>query len=70
MSEATELVNESSENNLPPAKQESVEEVESAMNIPESLKMDTNHTLQSQPVLRSTTQHCTDRDENHHQCPL
>ena len=45
MSEATEQVNESSENNLPPAKQESMEEVESAINIPESLKIDTSHTL-------------------------
>ena len=45
MSEATEQVNESSENNLPPAKQESMEEVESAINIPESLKIDTGHTL-------------------------
>ena len=45
MSETTEQVNESSENNLPPAKQESMEEVESAINIPESLKIDTSHTL-------------------------
>ena len=45
MSEATEQVNESSENNLPPAKQESMEEVETVINIPESLKIDTNHTL-------------------------
>ena len=45
MSEATEQVDESSENNLPPAKQESMEEVETAINIPESLKIDTGHTL-------------------------
>ena len=44
MSETTEQVNESSENNLPKAKQESIEEVESAINIPESLKIDTVHT--------------------------
>ena len=44
MSEATEQVNESSEYNLPSAKQESKEEVESAVNIPESLKVDTSHT--------------------------
>ena len=44
MSEATEQVNESSKNNLPPAKQESMEEVESAINIPESLKIDTGYT--------------------------
>ena len=45
MSEATEQVNESSENNLPPAKLEPMEEVESAINISESLKVDTGHTL-------------------------
>ena len=45
MSEATEQVNESSKNNLPPAKQELMEEVESAINILESLKIDTGHTL-------------------------
>ena len=45
MSETTEQVNESSENNLPTANQESIEEVESAINIAESLKIDTGHTL-------------------------
>ena len=45
MSETTEQVNKSSENNLPTAKQESIEEVESDINIPESLKIDTCHTL-------------------------
>ena len=45
MSETTEQVNESSQNDLPTAKQESMEEVESAINIPESLKIDTGHTL-------------------------
>ena len=44
MSEATEQVNESSEYNLPPAKQESMEEVESALHIPDSLKINTGHT--------------------------
>ena len=70
MSGAIEQVNESSENNLPPAKQESMEEVESDINIWESLKIDTGHTLRHQPVLRSTSQHCTDQDKNHQQCPL
>ena len=65
MSGATEQVNESSENNRPPAKQESMEEVESAVNIPKSLQIDTGHTLPCQPVLRSTSQHCTDTDKNH-----
>ena len=45
MSETTEQVIESSKNNLPTAKQESIEEVESAINILESLKIDTGHTL-------------------------
>ena len=45
MAEATEQVNESFENNLPATKQESMEEVESAINIMESLKIDTGHTL-------------------------
>ena len=45
MSEATEQINESSEDDLPPTKQKSREEVDSAMNIPESLKIDTGHTL-------------------------
>ena len=40
-----EQVNETSQNNLPRAKQESIEEVELAINIPESLKTDTSHTL-------------------------
>ena len=45
MSEIVEQVNETSQNNLPTAKQDSIEEVESAINIPESLKTDTGHTL-------------------------
>ena len=63
MSEATEQVNESSEYNLPSAKQESMEEVESVVNIPESLKIDTGHTSRQPPVLQSTSQPCTDTDE-------
>ena len=45
MSETTEQINESSQNDLPTAKQESVEEVESAINILGSLKIDTSHNL-------------------------
>ena len=44
MSEAAEQINEYSECSLSSAKQESMEEVESAVNIPESLKTDTGHT--------------------------
>ena len=69
MSEATEQVNESSKNNLPPAKQESMEEIEPTINVLESLKTDTGHTLQTQPVLRSTSQCGTDRDKYHQQLP-
>ena len=57
MSEATEQINESSECNLSSAKQESMEEVESAVNIPESLKIDTGCTS------RCPSQPCTDTDE-------
>ena len=70
MSEGTEQVNESSKNNLPSAKQKPMEEVESAANIPESPKIDTSHTSQCQPVLRSTSQCGTNTDENHQQHPL
>ena len=63
MSEATEQINESSEYSLSSAKQESIEEVESAVNILEFLKTDTSHTSQcpSQP--------CTDTNEKHQHCP-
>ena len=52
----TEQFNETSQNNLPTAKQESIEEVELAMNILESLKTDTGHTLRWQTVPKSTSQ--------------
>ena len=45
MSDMVEHINKSSQNNLPTAKQESTEEVELAMNIPESLKTDACFTL-------------------------
>ena len=44
MSEAAEQTNESSKYNLSSAKQKSMEETESAVNIPESLKIDTGCT--------------------------
>ena len=62
MSETTEQVNESSQNNLPTTKQESTEEVDLAINIPESLKIDTSHTLHCQSVLKSMSQHHTDQE--------
>ena len=69
MPEATEQVNESSEYNLSPAKQEPMEEVESVY-ILESLKIDNDHSLQPQLVLRSTSQPHTDTDKRCQQCPL
>ena len=45
MSQTMEQVNESSQNNLPTAKQESTEEAELAINILESLKIDTGNAL-------------------------
>ena len=47
-----------------------MEEVETVIHIAESLKIDTGHTLQCQPVLGSTSQHHTDQDENCQQHPL
>ena len=46
MSKTEEWVNQTSQNNLPTAKQESIDETESAINILESLKTDTSHPLQ------------------------
>ena len=45
MSEMAEQVNETSQNDLLTAKQESIEDVELAINIPESLKTPTSHPL-------------------------
>ena len=62
MSETAEQINESSEYNLSSAKQESMEEVESAVNITESIKIDTSHTS------RCPSQPCTDTDKKCQQC--
>ena len=64
MSETTEQINETSQNNLPTAKQESIKEVELAINILESLKTDISHTLRWQTVTKSTSQQGIDRDAN------
>ena len=62
MSETAEQTNKSSNYNLSSAKQKSMEETESAANIPEFLRTDTGCTSQcpSQP--------CTDTDEKCQQC--
>ena len=62
MSEATEQINESSKYNLSSAKQESMEEVESAVNILESLKIDTEH------ISGCPSQPCTDTDKKCQHC--
>ena len=41
-----------------------------AINIPGSLKLDTDHTLQCQPVLKSTSQQGIDPDANYQQHQL
>ena len=64
MSETEEQVNQTSQNNLPTAKQESMDETELAINILESLKTDTGHTSQWQTVPKSTSQQGTDPDAN------
>ena len=69
MSVAVEQINESSQYNLPLAKRESMEEVESAVYILESLKIDTGHFQQPQLVLRSTSQPWTGTDERCQQRP-
>ena len=57
-------VNQASQNSLPTAKPESIDKTELAMNIPESLKTDTGHTLQWQTVPKSTSQQGIDQDAN------
>ena len=64
VSETEEQVNQTSQNNLSTAKQESTDETELAINILESLKTDTGHTLQQQTVPKSTPQQGTNMDAN------
>ena len=63
LSEATEKDNKSFKYDLSSAKQESMEEVESTVNILESLKIDTSH------ISQHPSQPCTDTDEKHQQHP-
>ena len=64
MSEMEEQVNQTSQNNLLTAKQEFIDETESAINIPEYLKTDTSHPLQWQAVPNSTSHHGIDLAAN------
>ena len=59
-----EQVNQTSQNNLLTAKQEFIDETESAINIPESLKTDTGHPLQQQVVSNGTSQQGINLDAN------
>ena len=64
MLEMEEQVNQTSQNNLLTAKQEFIDETESAINIPESLKADTGHPLQWQEVPNGTSQQGINLDAN------
>ena len=64
MSEMEEQVNQTSQNNLLTAKQEFIDETESAINILESLKTDTGHHLQWQAVPNSTSHQGINVDAN------
>ena len=64
MSETEEQVNQTSQNNLSTAKQESIDKIELAINIVESQNVDTGDPLQWQTVLKSTVQQRIDPDAN------
>ena len=64
MSEMEEQVNQTSQNNLLTTKQEFIDKIESAINIPESLKTDTGHPLQLQAVPNSTSHQGINPDAN------
>ena len=64
MLEMEEQVNQTSQNNQLTAKQEFIDETESAINIPESLKTGTGHPLQWKIVPKSTSHQGTDLDAN------
>ena len=64
MSEMEEQVNQTSQNNLLTAKQEFINETESAINILESPKTDTGYPLQWQAVSNSTSHQGINLDAN------
>ena len=70
VSETEEQVNQTSQNNLLTAEQESIDEIELAINIPESLKTVTGHPFQWQTVPKSTSQQGINGDANHQHDPL
>ena len=60
-----EHVNQTFQNNLPTAKQESTDEIELTINILESVMTDTGHPFQWQTVPKSTSQQGIDLGTNH-----
>ena len=62
--EVEEQVDQTSKNNLVPAKQEFINERESAINIPESQKIDTSYSSQWQTVSNSISHQDIDLDAN------
>ena len=64
MSETKEQVNKTSQNNLPTAKQGSIDKTELVISTLESPKTDTGHLLWWQTVPKSTTQQGIDLDAN------
>ena len=64
MLEIEELVDQTFQNNLYSVKQEFIDEKESAINIPESQKMDTSYPSQWQAVSNSTLHQGIDLDAN------
>ena len=62
--EVEELVDQTSQNNLVPAKQEFIDEKESAINILESQKIDTSYSSQWQAVSNSISHQHIDLDAN------
>ena len=64
MSDTGKQVKQTTQNNLPTAKPESIDKVELAKSIPGSLKTDTGHLLQWQTIPKSTSQQGIDQDAN------
>ena len=62
--ELEEQVDQTSQNNLVPTKQEFIDEKESAINIPESQKIDTSYSSQWQTVSNSISHQDIDLDAN------
>ena len=64
MSDTGKQVKQTTQNNLPTAKPESINNAELAKSIPESLKTDTSYPLQWQTATKSTSQQGINQDAN------